>query len=296
LPVVLILIGNTVCALGLFCYALIRERQRKSTFFLLSGFVLACPVAAPVFLSSSALIAAFLKTKDVDMKDISFSKDRERAILPPDSEIEMNYVPLEDAMALADTGNLRQLLIDILKSDKRRTLTAVARAIDNPDTEVSHYAAVAILDILSSFRGRLQGLLRDLANNPDDAGLNIHILEYVYQTIEMNVMKESERRYTVDTANGVAENLFTHNLWYVKDEHCLWMTDLLISIGEYERARVWVERAWEYHADKLNAFKARLHLFYATKEVEAFFACIAELKVTDIPVDKEVLDLIRIYG
>jgi len=296
LPVVLILIGNAVCALLTLLYGLLGDRERRGTFRLLAGFIFLCPVAAPVFLAASAATAAFLKTKDVDMKDISFSKERERSVLPPDSEIEMNYVPLEDAMAVADTGNLRRLLIDILKNDDRKSLTAVARAIDNRDSEVSHYAAVAVLDVLSSFRVNLQEFLAELEKNPDDAGLNIRILEYVYQTIEMDVMKESERKSTIYVAQDVAENLFTHNLWHMTDGHCLWMTDLMISIGDFARVRAWADRAWKYHANELGAFKARLHLFYAAKETDAFFACLAELKAADLPVDKELLDLIRVYG
>ena len=296
LPVLAILIANAFAALTVFLYGLLKARERRSTFFISAWLIFFCPVAGAAFLSLSALLAAALRTKNVDMQDISFSKARERMVLPPDSGVELNYVPLEDAMAVTDARNLRKLLIDILKSDERRTLTAVARAIDNGDTEVSHYAAVAILDVLSNFRGTLQGLLADLERAPDDAALNIHILEYLHQTLEMDVMKESERKSTIDTAHRVAENLFTHNLWHMRDEHCLWMTDLMISVGDFDRARMWAARAWKYHAGKLDAFKARLHLYYAAKEVDPFFTCIAELKATDIPVDRELLDLLRIYG
>ncbi len=294
--VIMIILINTAVALLVFLVGLLQEPGRRCTTLMFSWFILICPLAAIVFISLGKLISAFYKTRDIDMDDISFSMKRDRIVLPPDREVELNYVPLEDAIAVSDIGNLRRLLINILKNNDKEMIAGITRAIDNSDTEVSHYAATAILDILSDFRANLQSLLLKVKRFPDDVNLNLFALDYIYKMLNMNIMNASEQRATIYTENEVAENLFKYNLWYMKPEYYLWMTDLMISIEDFNLAEVWASRAQKYCSDQLSSYKARLHVYYAQKHIDAFFACMTELKNTDIAVDKEMLDLFRIYG
>lgn len=295
--VTLLLIGlNCLAAVCLFAIALLRKGGARRTFLLYAWFTLICPVAGPLLLSLGHLIGITFHAKRVNMADISFSRIREQTVQPPDREAELNYVPLEDAVAFADIADLRRLLINILKSGDRDMLVSVARAINNPDTEVSHYAATAVLDTLSDFRVSLHDYTQRLRSDPDNVKINVFILEYTYQILRMNVMNPEEQETTIRVENELLETLFRHNLWYMKDEYYLWMIDLLISIRDFEPAELWVARATQYQRGQLNAYKARLHLYYARQDSQAFFSCIAELQGAGVPVDKELLDLIRAYG
>jgi hypothetical protein len=164
----------------------------------------------------------------------------------------------------------------------------IASAINNNDTEVSHYAATAVLDILSDFRLNLQKLLDTLDQDPEDFMTNVQAFEYVYQMIGRNIMNDDEKRTTIYIENGIAENLFQKNFSYIKEEHFLQMTDLLILVGDVETAGIWAERAWRHYPDTLYAYKARLHLCYAQNRADEFLSCLEEVKRSDITVDKEI--------
>jgi len=295
--VTLLLLGaDCLTAVCLFAAALFRRDGQRRTLFLYAWFTLICPVAGPLLFGLGHLIGITFHARHVDMATISFSRVREETVQPPDPETELNYVPLEDAVAFADIADLRRLLINILKTGDREMLFSVSRAINNPDTEVSHYSAAAVLDTLSDFRVSLHEYIERLRTDPDDVKTNVFILEYTYQILRMNVMNREEQEATVRLEDQIAETLFSHNLWYMKDEYYLWIIDLLISIRDYGRAEIWVGRAMQYQRRQLNAYKARLHLYYAKKDSRAFFSCIAELQSANVPVDKELLDLIRAYG
>ena len=157
--VTLLLIGlNCLAAVCLFVVAWFRRGGVRRTYFLYAWITLVCPVAGPLLLALGRLIGITFHAKHVDMADISFSRIREESVQLPDREVEMNYVPLEDAVAFSDVKDLRRLLINILKNGDREMLASVSRAINNPDTEVSHYSATAVLDTLSDFRISLHDL------------------------------------------------------------------------------------------------------------------------------------------
>ena len=294
--VVLVLGLNCLAAAGLFVFALLRTGGLRHTFFLYAWFTLVCPVVGPMMFLLSRLIGITFHKRRVSMAEISFSKIREKNVMRPDSETEMNYVPLEDAIAFADAKDLRKLMINILKSGDRAMLAGMTRAINNPDTEVSHYAATAVLDTLSDFRLSLLDYTRRLETNPDDVKTNLFIVEYTYQVLRMHVMDSEEQAETIHSLGELMETLYTHNLWYMKDEYYLWIVDLLISIGNFSAAEPWVTRAMQHQSEQLVTYKARLHLYYAKKDAVAFFSCMKELEHATLPVDKEILDLIRVYG
>jgi hypothetical protein len=295
--VTLVLLGlNCLTAVGLFALAWFRKGGPRRTLLLYAWFTLVCPVAGPLLFGFSHLISAAFRARHVDMAAISFSRVREENVQPPDAETELNYVPLEDAVAFADITDLRRLLINILKTGDREMLASVSRAINNPDTEVSHYSAAAVLDTLSDFRVSLHEYIERLRTNPEDAAANVFILEYAHQILRMNVMNREEQEATIRLEDQIAETLFSHNLWYMKDEYYLWIIDLLISIRDFNRAEIWVGRAMQYQRQQLNAYKARLHLYYARQDSPAFFSCIRELQSANVPADQEMLDLIRAYG
>ncbi len=293
--IAILMLLNAAIALGVVLYALLRARRARSTLILLSWLILICPVAGPVFLACGHLLSELSRKLDLDMEDINFSKQHEKVVLPPDSNAEMNLVPLNDAMAISDNGEVRKLLIDILKNDDLQALTGVARAIDDRDTEVSHYAAVAVLDSLSRFRANIQNHMANLRRYPDNIAANVNLLEYVHHMLEMNVMNDPERRSTINIEAEVAENLFQHNTWYMKGKHYLWLTDHLISVDDLSAAATWVERARRHYPDKLSTYKAWLHLAYARRDEAAFFECLAQIRASQVAVDKEIIDVLRVF-
>lgn len=208
--VIVILMGlDLLTAVCLVFVALFNRGGLRRTFLLYAWFTVICPVAGPLLLVAGRLIGINIHARHVDLASISFSKIREDTIQPPDHEAEMNYVPLEDAIAFSDIADLRRLLINILKSGDREMLASVARAINNPDTEVSHYGATAVLDTLSDFRAALQEYTKRLREDPDDMKTNVFIMEYTHQILHMNVMTPEEQETTIHTENEIAENLFS---------------------------------------------------------------------------------------
>lgn len=294
-PVLLICITNMLMALIVFAFAFFQRKYSRSTMLQLSWFIFIVPVMGALYLLIGLFISFLNRKKTVDMSDISFSQDRERMILPPDREIEMNYVPIQDAMAVTDTANLRRLLLDTLRNNARKTVASIAVAMNSMDTETSHYAASAILDALSEFRSTAQTMLENMKKIPEDVEMNLLTFDYLIEILTMKIMTSVEQKAYIYTLDQVTENLFSHNLWYMTASHYLLITDLFISIKDYNMADKWVLRACQYRPEKLDTYKAKLHLYFDQHNSTAFFECLKELKDTDILVDDEVINIFRLY-
>lgn len=290
-----ILIINAVIALITLIYGLFNHKGRRCEFVLFAVLTFICPLILPIFLAVTRLIELPSSRMEVDMNEISFNQQREEAHETSDYYTEMNYVSLQDAMRLSSIHDLRRLLINVMKYNARMSLTSVAEAINSPDTETSHFAASAIQDALSEFRGTAQQFITDMHKYPEDVEINLNAFTYIYDGLMLKIMTPIEHQAYVYTENSVAENLFQHNIWFMTATHYLQMTDLMISIEDYNCAERWVNRACEYRPKELDTYKARLRLLFARGHRQAFLDCIEEFKNTEIKADQEMIELIRLY-
>ncbi len=295
-PVLVIIILNTLIALSVLIMAFLKKKEVRSSMLMLAWFIFIVPLIGILFILLGRLISWLNRKKNVDMSEVSFSQDREKLVLPPDQETEMNYVPIQDALAVSDTESLRKLLLDALRNNAKKTVSSIAAAINSKDTEASHYAASVILDALSEFRATAQSMLEQMHKLPEDVEMNLLTFEYIYDVLSMKIMTQIEQESFIYTLNTVAENLFIHNLWYMTASHYLYMTDLFISIKDYILAEQWAQRAFRYRPDVLETYKASLHLYFDQHDQKAFFECLNRLRDSDIIIDEEILNLFRLYG
>lgn len=286
---------NTIVAILIFIYGLLNPRGRRCDFILFAVLTLLCPVVMPLFLAVTRTIELPSSRKEVDMADISFNQQREEAAETSDYFTEMNYVALQDAMRLSSIHDLRRLLINVMKYNSRMSLTSVAEAINSPDTETSHFAASAVQDALSEFRGTAQKFIADMNKYPEDVEINLQALAYLYDGLMLRIMTPIEQQAYIYTENTVAENLFQHNIWFMTATHYLQMTELMISIPDFDLAERWVRRAMEYRPKELDTYKARLRFYFARGSRKEFFDCLEEFKGTTVKADQEMLELIRLY-
>lgn len=290
-----ILAVNTLLAVILLVVSLFLPARHRKSLALAAVLVLFCPVVAPLFLLCSIIVGHLTREQRVDMADISFDKTRERQHLPPDLQMERNFTSVEDAMAFSDIPELRRLMIDILKIDRRDNLSSVALALDSGDTEASHYAASALQDALSEFRTTIQKMQTALLHAPEDVELNLQLLEYLFEGLSFRFMTDVEQRAYIYIADDVAQNLYERNIWYMLARHYLRMVCLLLSIRDYDRAHQWCERARACRPEELDTYKAYLHFYYDTGQHGQFLQLLQEFMQSGIKADQEMLDLIRLF-
>jgi hypothetical protein len=294
--VLIILLINFIVAAAIFIQAFFQKESNRSTWFMLSWFVFIVPFLGILYILLSMFFCFTRRKKYIDLSEISFNHQREAAVLPPEPDTEMNYVPIQDAMAVSDSASLRKLLLDTLRNNAKKTVSSVTAVLNSKDTEASHYAASVITDSLSEFRSTAQSMLIQMNRNPEDVEINLLTLEYIYEVLSLKIMTDVEQEAYIYTLNNVAENLYSRNLWYMTATHYLWMTDMFLTIKDYNMSKLWASRASLYRPNMLDTYKANLHLYYAQRDQAAFFQCLAELKNSKIPIDEETMNIIRLYG
>ena len=78
--------------------------------------------------------------------------------------------------------------------------------------------------------------------------------------------------------------------WY--EQLCL----RTLEIRDFGNTSKWCARMAERYPEELAAYTCRLKLYFAMQDREAFFQTLESLKLSNVVIDSETLELVRIFS
>lgn len=118
---------------------------------------------------------------------------------PIEKHKELNIVPLEDALVISNYQDRRRALIEILKQDTIKYIEKLQRAISNEDTETSHYAVSAIMEIKSQLLTKMQELevkYEEANNNAEMMEAYLEVLSTYLKSGFLDARAKRKYQYT----------------------------------------------------------------------------------------------------
>lgn len=280
-----------------------RERERKEsmkdnrrTYLLRFVVMILCPVVGPLFFFFSFLIFKLPFWMEMDLSDVVFSKERARIQMKADEDRERNVIPLEEAIAVNDKARLRMVMINVLKGDIQSSLAAISQALNVKDSETSHYAAAVLSDELNEFRINAQKMYTEIQRNPDHTECGEQMLDYMNRVLEQKVFSEIEQRRFVHMMEEAAELLYENNRESLTVKRCEDVCLRFLEIKDFDNGEKWCMRLTALYPLELATYTCKLKLYFSMRNEEAFFEVLEDLKKSDVVIDHETLELIRLFS
>ena len=297
-----ILTINTMIAVGYLIYGLAfrvkKEKDEKDPvrYVILSLFMLLCPVIGPAFLGFGNLFYHLFFDTSIDLAAITFSKKRVDVVERPDESDEINLIPMEEAIMINDKENLRNLLLTVLRGDVKKSINAVTKALNSSDSEASHYAASAIMDIMNEFQKTLQKFYAQMDAEPDDTEVMVLYINYLSEMLGAGFLSELEEKTYIYSLQKVCERLFHADQTQLKPMHYTALISLLTKINDLQSSELWIQRFTTNYPDHIEMYRCALHHYFSIKDKIHFFEYMDRLKHSNIPIDNDMLELIRTFS
>lgn len=292
---------------GALFYVPTRERQDKDeaeylhdnrrTYLIRVIVMVLCPIIGPLFFLISHLIYMTIFRQEVDLEDVIFSKERVKTNAKADEERERNLVPLEEALAVSDKKNLRMLMLNVIRGDLQDSLESISLALNSEDSETSHYAASVLRDELNDFRVKVQKIYTDIKEEkPEQTDSEEMLIDYMNRILCQKVFTEIEQAKFVNIMVEAAESIYQKNASRMLPQRYEAVCLRLIEQNQFEQADLWCERLAKQFPDELVAYTCRLKLYFKENDRDRFFLVMDQLKKSDIIIDNETLELIRVFS
>ena len=297
-----ILTINTMIAAGYLIYGLAfrvkKEKDEKDPvrYVILSLFMLLCPVIGPAFLGFGNLFYHLFFDTSIDLAAITFSKKRVDVVERPDESDEINLIPMEEAIMINDKENLRNLLLTVLRGDVKKSINAVTKALNSSDSEASHYAASAIMDIMNEFQKTLQKFYAQMDADPNDTEVMVLYINYLSEMLGAGFLSELEEKTYIYSLQKVCERLFHADPTQLNPMHYTALISLLTKINDLQSSELWIQRFTTNYPDHIEMYRCALHHYFSIKDKIHFFEYMNRLKHSNIPIDNDMVELIRTFS
>lgn len=297
-----ILTINTMIAAGYLIYGLAfrvkKEKDEKDPvrYVILSLFMLLCPVIGPAFLGFGNLFYHLFFDTSIDLAAITFSKKRVDVVERPNESDEINLIPMEEAIMINDKENLRNLLLTVLRGDVKKSINAVTKALNSSDSEASHYAASAIMDIMNEFQKTLQKFYAQMDADPNDTEVMVLYINYLSEMLGAGFLSELEEKTYIYSLQKVCERLFHADPTQLNPMHYTALISLLTKINDLQSSELWIQRFTTNYPDHIEMYRCALHHYFSIKDKIHFFEYMNRLKHSNIPIDNDMLELIRTFS
>lgn len=304
---ILLVINFIIVMLYLFLGLLLKAVWKRSAFRSIlpkAAVMLLCPVVGTGFMALGYVFHKLVFYRDVDLEDVIFSKERIKPRMPAEEEKESNLVPVEEAVAITDKDELRSMMMQVVQGDIKASLSAVSAALDSDDSEASHYAAAALQSVLNEFRISVQ---RDYGQvmaeekewtqqeREDRLRLSEKTVDVMAEFMKQHLLVENEQKQYADIMDELCELLFEEDADRMTAKRFEAVSMRQLEAENYEKCRKWCLRAYAQYPESLEAYVCQLKLYFTTGEREKFFRVLRELRLSDIVIDKETLEMMRVF-
>lgn len=292
----LMLAGNLLVVLIYLAWNLFRKRKKSRSCMIRSLVMILCPIVGPLFFVTAHLFYRLFFSAPVSLEDVVFSKERKRTFIHAEEERESNLVPLEEAIEITDTDNLRGLMMNVVRGDIQKSLASIMLALNSEDTETAHYAASVLQDALNDFRANVQKQYNlIMEEETEQLELAEALVDYMDQVLVQHVFTDLEQERYVGIMGEVCELLYNKDRGRMTSARYEAVSLRYLELEKFDESEKWCERAEYHYPNTLATFSCLLKLYFNSGQKRKFFEVIDELRHSSVVLDHEMLELIRVF-
>ena len=209
-------------------------------------------------------------------------------------EKELNIIPIEDALLGNDYMTRRRVMIDVLKEDAIQYIEVIKRAVLNEDTETSHYAVSAVVEL----KRKLSISLQEFSVKFDQHKENNEVAKAYAQVLSKYIKSgfldnQTLRKYKytyIHTLNQIILN-GGEDMEVFEEK---FITEM--EMKEFTQAEQTCQLYLSKYPDAENPYLHLLNLYYTTRSITNMFQVLEDLKKSSIRLSNKALMIVRYWS
>ena len=266
---------------------------RKNQMMWLGLFFLTVPVLGFAIYFSAKSVLDLLPTHPYDRENLIKRYNVDRMEKDPEMERELDVIPVEDAMAVGSTREKRGLLLDQLKKDMQSNYKYILPASADSDSESAHYVAAGMMEVCRRKQLHLQELKARIQEQPDSEGLLHEYLLTLRDYMESGLITPKEAVLFKTEYCACFEEVIQEGT-VSQGENAAYLT-YLIDLHLKDKANAYWAQCPDGRKNEA-AYRKMLEMYYNDANKNRFYACLDQLKASDIVLSPEGVNMVRFWS
>jgi len=289
---IFVLIINLIATI---IFVILEKKKKNNHVFLFAVMFLLAPIfGLLIYIIPHIMFKITHKRNIYDPRDLLTHQLNENYVSRPLVDEELDIVPFEEAMAVGTTDEKRSLLLDVLKRDMLRSSKIAKSALNDKDSETSHYAAAATMEIYRKLKINVQEIETKFLADKTDQAIRREFLDALYEYIASDVL--SRRDYLINATKFVQLFNDTRNTneEVLQCKDYLRQVDFLLELNNPYNAETVAKKAKQLFYNE-DVYLKLMEVFYKVKNQTEFSKVFEELKKANISLSNHGLETIRFW-
>jgi len=251
-----------------FAFILYRKNLQQSIFRFIV--VLLLPGPGIIFFILSGLLNRVLKeTENIENTYQEYIQDKDHInyVEGIDFQSEINTVPLGDSLTMGTRQQRRLFLLQLLKKDYSRYIKVLQKAVGNEDSETSHYAGAALIEIKKQFEQLIHSADEEYKNNSSDISAIRKNIDTIKKYINSGLSDEIERKEFAISLSYLLEKYLEKD--QARKQYFIDKIKLDLDLKNYDYAEEYCKKFCHYFPEEQEAYFMLLKFFYSTHNLRS---------------------------
>ncbi len=271
-----------------------RKRERSTISIFAIMFLLVPVFGFAVYFLPQFLFKITHKKNLYDRDDLILFQEKEQYVMRPKLKEELNIVPFEEALAIGKNDEKRALLLGILKKDMIKNTQITQSALNDIDSETSHYAAAATMEVYRKMKLRIQELEAEAAKDTLNFDLKKQLLDQIYEYVQSGVLSERDRMINVNKYISLMKETIEKYPDRMHTADYVHQIDFLMETNHPHEAEALAKQAKNEDADE-EIYLKLLEIYFELKNEREFNEIFTELKDSKINLSRKGLETVRFW-
>lgn len=298
MPSLLILTIHVLLSLALAVVFYLKTKsppQTLAALFIMISFPLGGIIFVSIFFSPLFLTRHWAKPVLPLPEIVTKGDDNSFVFMKPlNVEEEINVIPLEEALILSNKAERRKAVLNILKKEVTKYTTFINKALENEDSETSHYAAASVLHTKRKLDLRMDEIKALYEKNPRDAKTAVDYANLLEQCLKTAYLDKTMKDTYLQENIGVLENIVNNRL-DLDQAHLIRLIDLLLEKDDYEKLLHYDHLLLHDYQDTEEKYMALLKSYYVMKDKNNFDLVFRKLRTSDLIFSNDTIKIVRFW-
>jgi len=230
-------------------------------------------------------------------ENTEYYKDNEKIYMPLNKvefAKEVNFVPIQDALLLNDNKTKRKLIIHSIKENSIQNPELLKEALLNEDSETSHYAASALLEMNRNLLNSMQECAAKLDLEPNHGDCLLLYCDTIKKYITQNSHDEAIKNKYLLIFADVLERILESNLF--SEQHFEDKIECELELKNFEKAKFYSDQFIEVFPLAEKAYVSALKLYYKCNNLQEMRSILQRFKKQPIHLSPQSMGIIRYWS
>jgi hypothetical protein len=249
----------------------------------------------------SFLIIDLFLSLNTDLKEGSISKniieiDEDLDLFPAKFNLdkEINMIPVEEALILNDNTTKRRLVMDALRKESSQYIGFLTKALKDPDTETTHYAATAVTEIKRKLMLDIQELEVKYEQSKDNAEYLKIYSEVLKEYLGSGLLDDISHEKYLHIYSIVLRDLLkiskSEKKYYEEKINCD------IELRKFNSAKEYCMEYMDEFENIDSPYISLMKIYFEERNKDRFKSTLKKLEDSNIKIQKDSLKIIKFWS